>query len=104
MGFMADSSGKRTRNKCALASARVSDGSTPRFLQGRLSFATVADAETVIKLTGRFLQYYRENANWLERTYKFVPRIGFDTIRAIVVDNAEGIAEQLDANSGLPAA
>ncbi|HJT93925.1 MAG TPA: nitrite reductase large subunit NirB, partial [Mycobacterium sp.] len=60
--------------------------------------ATVDDAETVIKLTGRFLQYYRENANWLERTYKFVPRIGIDTIRGIVVDDAEGIAEQLDAN------
>ena len=38
MGFMADSSGKRTRNKCALASARVSDGSTPRFLQGPFEF------------------------------------------------------------------
>jgi nitrite reductase (NADH) large subunit len=60
--------------------------------------ATVGDADTVIKLTGRFLQYYRENANWLERTYKFVPRIGIDRIRAIVVDDADGIAEQLDAN------
>jgi nitrite reductase (NADH) large subunit len=60
--------------------------------------ATVDDPETVIKLTGRFLQYYRENANWLERTYKFVPRIGIDRIRAIVVDDADGIAGQLDAN------
>ena len=32
----------------------------------------------MITLTGRFLQYYRENANWLERTYAFVPRIGID--------------------------
>lgn len=60
--------------------------------------ATVDDPETVITLTGRFLQYYRENANWLERTYKFVPRVGIDKIRAIVVDDAESIAEQLDAN------
>lgn len=60
--------------------------------------ATVDDPETVITLTGRFLQYYRENANWLERTYKFVPRVGIDRIRAIVVDDAEGVAEQLDAN------
>ncbi len=60
--------------------------------------ATVDDPETVITLTGRFLQYYRENANWLERTYKFVPRVGIDKIRAVVVDDAEGIAEQLDAN------
>jgi nitrite reductase (NADH) large subunit len=60
--------------------------------------ATVDDPETVIKLTGRFLQYYRESANWLERTYKFVPRVGIDKVRAVVVDDAEGIAEQLDAN------
>jgi nitrite reductase [NAD(P)H] large subunit len=60
--------------------------------------ATVEDPETVVTLTGRFLQYYRENADWLERTYKFVPRVGIDRIRAIVVDDAEGVAEQLDAN------
>jgi nitrite reductase [NAD(P)H] large subunit len=59
--------------------------------------ATVDDPETVITLTGRFLQYYRENANWLERTYKFVPRVGIDKIRAVVVDDAEGPAAGLDA-------
>ncbi|PXX08480.1 nitrite reductase large subunit NirB [Mycolicibacterium moriokaense] len=60
--------------------------------------ATVDDPQTVVTLTGRFLQYYRENANWLERTYKFVPRVGIDKIRGIVVDDADGIAEYLDAN------
>jgi nitrite reductase (NADH) large subunit len=60
--------------------------------------ATVDDPETVITLTGRFLQYYRENANWLERTYKFVPRVGIDNIRAVLVDDTDGIAKQLDAN------
>jgi nitrite reductase (NADH) large subunit len=59
--------------------------------------ATVDSPEQVMTLTGRFLQYYRENANWLERTYSFVPRVGIDTIRAIVVDDAEGIAAGLDA-------
>ena len=43
------------------------------------------------------MQYYRENAKWLERTYAFVPRIGLDKIRAIVVDDSEGIAADLDA-------
>ena len=38
--------------------------------------ATVDTPDEVMTLTGRFLQYYRENANWLERTYAFVPRIG----------------------------
>jgi nitrite reductase (NADH) large subunit len=59
--------------------------------------ATVDTPEEVITLTGRFLQYYRENANWLERTYAFVPRIGIDRIRAIVVDDSEGIGADLDA-------
>ena len=48
-------------------------------------------------LTGRFMQYYRENANWLERTYAFVPRVGIEQIRAVVVEDSEGIAADLDA-------
>jgi len=59
--------------------------------------ATVDSAEEVIKLTGRFLQYYRESGNWLERTYAWVPRVGIEKIRAVVVDDAEGIAADLDA-------
>ncbi|HEX8343923.1 MAG TPA: nitrite reductase large subunit NirB [Actinoplanes sp.] len=59
--------------------------------------ATVDSPAEVMTLTGRFLQYYRENANWLERTYAFVPRIGIGRIRAIVVDDADGIAADLDA-------
>jgi nitrite reductase (NADH) large subunit len=57
---------------------------------------TVDTADEVIAITGRFLQYYRENANWLERTYAWVPRVGIDHIRAVVVDDAEGIADGLD--------
>ena len=53
--------------------------------------------EAVLRLTGRFLQYYRENARYLERTYAFVPRLGIEKIRAVVVDDAEGIAAALDA-------
>lgn len=59
--------------------------------------ATVDDPEEVKALTGRFMQYYRENANWLERTYAFVPRVGIERIRAVVVDDAEGLAAGLDA-------
>jgi nitrite reductase (NADH) large subunit len=60
--------------------------------------ATVDDPETVITLAGRFLQYYRENGKWLERTYTWVPRVGIDKIRAVVVDDSEGIAARLDAD------
>src|SRR5215207_3786189 len=59
--------------------------------------ATVKDPDTVITLAGRFLQYHRENANWLERTYAFVPRVGIDRIRTVVVDDADGVAAELDA-------
>jgi nitrite reductase (NADH) large subunit len=58
---------------------------------------TVDTPGEVIALTGRFLQYYRENANWLERTYDFVPRVGIERIRAIVVDDSEDIGADLDA-------
>jgi nitrite reductase (NADH) large subunit len=59
--------------------------------------ATVDSAAEVLTLTGRFLQYYRENANWLERTYAFVPRIGIDRIRAVIVDDSDRIAARLDS-------
>ena len=53
--------------------------------------------EAVIQIMGRFMQYYIENAKYLERTYSFVPRVGLDKIKAVVVDDSEGIAARLDA-------
>jgi len=58
--------------------------------------ATVDHPDVVVTLVGRFLQYYRETANWLERTYAWVPRFGIDRIRPVVVDDVEGIAERLE--------
>ncbi len=58
---------------------------------------TVDTHEEVIALSGRFMQYYRGNARYLERTYGFVERIGIDRIRAVVVADSEGIAERLDS-------
>lgn len=60
--------------------------------------ATVDTSEEVTLLTGRFMQYYRENANWLERTYAFVPRVGIEHIRSVILDDSEGIAARLDAS------
>jgi nitrite reductase (NADH) large subunit len=59
--------------------------------------ATVDSPEAVISLAGRFMQYYRENANWLERTYDFVPRIGLEKIKAVLLEDSEGIVADLDA-------
>ncbi|MGI9023021.1 MAG: NAD(P)/FAD-dependent oxidoreductase, partial [Acidimicrobiales bacterium] len=60
--------------------------------------ATVDSHDEVLRLAGRFMQYYRENARWLERTYDFVPRVGIEHLRAVVVDDTEGIALRLDAD------
>ncbi len=59
--------------------------------------ATVDDPDMVVTLSGRFMQYYRENAKWLERTYAFVPRVGADFLREVIVEDSLGIAAELDA-------
>ena len=53
--------------------------------------------DEVLKYSARFMQYYRENAKYLERTYGFVERIGIEKIRAVIVEDSEGIAAELDA-------
>ncbi|MGO9264549.1 MAG: nitrite reductase large subunit NirB [Candidatus Binataceae bacterium] len=53
--------------------------------------------EQVLLYMGRFIQYYRENAKYLERTYGFVERYGIEKLRAIIVDDSEKIAARLDA-------
>jgi nitrite reductase (NADH) large subunit len=59
--------------------------------------AIVDSHEDVIRLTGRLMQWYREQARYLERTYDFVERVGIDRVRRVVVDDEEGIAARLDA-------
>jgi nitrite reductase (NADH) large subunit len=58
--------------------------------------SAVDSHEDVLKYMGRFIQYYRENAKYLERTHGFVQRVGLDKIRAVVMEDSEGIAERLD--------
>jgi nitrite reductase (NADH) large subunit len=50
----------------------------------------------VLKISGRFLQYYREQAKYLERTYDFVERLGISALQRILIDDVEGIAARLD--------
>ena len=58
---------------------------------------TVNSEAEVMLYTGRFMQYYRENAKYKERTYTFVPRVGLERIRAVVLEDSDGIAAELDA-------
>ncbi len=62
---------------------------------------TLGSHEEVLTMMGRFMQYYRENAKYLERTYGFVERVGIERIKEIVVKDSEGIAAQLDASMQL---
>jgi len=48
--------------------------------------ATVETPTEALKLATTFLQYYRENAEYKERTYDFIPRIGLDQVREVVLD------------------
>ncbi len=59
---------------------------------------TVDSHEEALMYTGRFMQYYRANAKYLERTYDFVERLGIEKVRQVVVEDSEGIAAQLDAD------
>ena len=52
--------------------------------------------DQVLLISGRFIEYYRQNAKYKERTYTFVERVGIAKIRAIVVDDSEGVASELD--------
>jgi nitrite reductase (NADH) large subunit len=58
---------------------------------------TVSTHEEVLHMMGRFMQYYREHARYLERTYDFVERIGIATLRRLLVEDAEGLGAGLDA-------
>jgi nitrite reductase (NADH) large subunit len=42
---------------------------------------TVETTEQALDSAGLFFQYYRENANYLERTYDFVERLGIEKVR-----------------------
>lgn len=53
---------------------------------------TVETKAEAMRLSTTFLQYYRENADYKERTYDFVPRIGLDEIKRIVTDETIGTA------------
>jgi nitrite reductase (NADH) large subunit len=57
----------------------------------------VKSQEEAIRMTARFMQYYQDHARYLERTYDFVPRIGLEKIKKLLVEDSEGICADLDA-------
>jgi nitrite reductase (NADH) large subunit len=54
--------------------------------------ATVDTRAEALRVSTAFLQYYREHAEYKERTYDFVPRIGLETIREQVLGEESAAA------------
>ncbi|MBI3596342.1 MAG: NAD(P)/FAD-dependent oxidoreductase [Nitrospirae bacterium] len=51
--------------------------------------------QEVLDAATKFLQYYRENGEYMERTYDFVPRIGIETIRRVIFNKISGEPDRL---------
>jgi len=70
-------------------------GSKPRHAE---LLASDVDDDRCIQLIDRFLMYYIRTANSLERTARWLERLegGLDYLRSVVVDDALGIAAQLE--------
>ncbi|WP_088104920.1 nitrite reductase large subunit NirB [Halalkalibacter urbisdiaboli] len=55
--------------------------------------------EEIMDTISAFMQYYRENAKYLERTSHFVERVGLDHMRKVVLEDEEGrkaLVERMD--------
>jgi nitrite reductase (NADH) large subunit len=53
-------------------------------------FTKVKTAEEVLEYTGAFMQLYREEGWYLERTVHYVNRVGMDYVKKKILDDAAG--------------
>jgi nitrite reductase (NADH) large subunit len=56
---------------------------------------TVETTEQALEASELFFQYYRENANYLERTYDFVERLGIEKVRKDTVYAGDGVKQAI---------
>jgi len=70
-------------------------GSSPRHAD---LIASDVDEETLLRLIDRFLMYYIQTANPLERTARWLERLdgGLEQLRKVIVDDALGICTELE--------
>ena len=75
-------------------------GFTPRHAQ---LLAEGLDSETLIRTIDRFLMYYIRTADRLQRTAPWLEELegGLDALRAVIIDDSLGIADDLDAAMAL---
>jgi nitrite reductase (NADH) large subunit len=53
---------------------------------------TAESRAEALRVATTFLQFYREEADFKERTYDFVPRVGLDRVREVVLGDESGAA------------
>jgi len=63
--------------------------------RGAEILCTVKTADEVREIAGAFLQYYREEAHYGERTATFIERVGLEAVKKAVVEDAPGRARLL---------
>ncbi|MBV7506241.1 nitrite reductase large subunit NirB [Bacillus sp. sid0103] len=58
----------------------------------------VKTQDEVMEMTGAYLQYYRETAHYLERTSKWVERVGLDHVREVLAneETRKALNERMD--------
>lgn len=56
--------------------------------------ATVDTSDEAIRLSLAFLQHYRESAEYLERTYAYIERVGIEPVREAVMADLDGLIER----------
>jgi nitrite reductase (NADH) large subunit len=54
----------------------------------------VPNAEEATRLALAFLQHYRESAEYLERTYAYLERVGVEAVRAAILGDIDGLLER----------
>ncbi|KAA9022661.1 nitrite reductase large subunit NirB [Niallia endozanthoxylica] len=64
----------------------------------------VKTSEEVIEITGAYFQYYRETGIYLERTSKWVERMGLDHIRSVMEDDRKRLELNIRLDEALTVA
>ncbi|WP_109468682.1 nitrite reductase large subunit NirB [Albibacillus kandeliae] len=67
----------------------VYGGAAGLHIQGTTELGTVKTEEEVIEIAGAVTQMYREQGFYLERIYKWAERVGYDTVKAAILDDLD---------------
>ncbi|SDG56463.1 nitrite reductase large subunit NirB [Alloyangia pacifica] len=65
----------------------VYGGAAGLHIQGTTKLGTVKTEEEVIEVAAAMTQMYREQGFYLERIYKWAERVGYDTVKAAILDD-----------------